>query len=134
MNISFVKLGEEECEYCIMYEQHEHDGNDEIGNTCKKYDGWKLHVERAKVSRELYRVDAALEPSPSSAYFSADMQKVIMLPRIPGVKTAVFTKRLVAFHETFAPSLGKFSGNIKPTGVIWHEGFSGRNAEDVARK
>jgi len=34
---------------------------------------------------------------------SVDMQKVIMLPRLPGVKTCVFTWRLVAFHETFAP-------------------------------
>ena len=61
------------------------------------------------------------------------MQKVTMLRRVPGVKTAVFTKRLVTFHETFAP-LGKFSKTkgIVPTGVIWHEGISGRNAEDVA--
>ena len=61
------------------------------------------------------------------------MQKVIMLPRMPGAKTAVFTKRLVTFHETFAP-LGKFSQTkgILPTGVIWHERILGRNAEDVA--
>ena len=63
------------------------------------------------------------------------MQKVIMLPRMLGVKTAIFKKRLVTFHETFAP-LGKFSRTkgIVPTGVIWHEGISGRNAEDVASK
>jgi len=132
MNISFVKLGEEECEDCIMYENHEH-GNIEEGNPCETCNSWKAHVERAKVSRKLYKEDAALESTPSKAYFSVDMQKVIMLPRMPGVKTAVFTKRLVIFHETFAP-LGKFTktNGIVPTGVIWHEGISGRNAEDVA--
>lgn len=37
---------------------------------------------------------------------SVDLQKVIMLPRMPGVKTAVFTWRIVACHEIFA-SVGK---------------------------
>ena len=56
-----------------------------------------------------------------------------MLPRMPGVKTAVFTKRLVTFCGTFAP-LGKFSKTkgIMPTAVIWREGISGRNTENVA--
>ena len=32
------------------------------------------------------------------------MQKVLlMLRRLSGVKTCVFTRRLVAFHETFTP-------------------------------
>ena len=52
---------------------------------------------------------------------------------MPGVKTAAFTKRLVTFNETFAP-LRKFSKTkgIVPTGIIWHEGISGQNTEDVA--
>ena len=36
-------------------------------------------------------------------YFSADLQKVVMLPRLPGNKTSVFTQRIILFHETFAP-------------------------------
>ena len=32
-----------------------------------------------------------------------DMEKVIMLPRVSGLKIAVFTKRLIVFPETFAP-------------------------------
>ena len=132
MNISFVKLGEEECEHCIMYENHEHD-NLEEGNTCETCDSQKVHAEKAKVSRKLYKEDAELESAPSKAYFSIEIQKVIMLPRIPGAKMAVFTKRLVTFHKTFAP-LGKCSQTkgILPTGVIWHERILGRNAEDVA--
>ena len=132
MNISFVTLGEEECEDCIMYENHEH-GNIEEGNTCKTCDSWKAHVESAKVSRKLCKEDTELESTPSKAYFSIGMQKVIVLPRMPGAKTAAFTKRLVTFHKNVAP-LGKFSKtkDIVPTGVIWHEGISGQNAEDVA--
>ena len=101
MNISFVKSGDEEYEDCIMYENHEH-SNLEEGNACETCDSWKAHAERTKVSRKLYKEDAEPESAPSKAYFFVDMQKVIMLPRMPGVKTAVFTKRLVTFHETFA--------------------------------
>ena len=38
---------------------------------------------------------------------SVDMQKVIMLPRLPRLKQAIFCKRLVLFNETFAPVGGK---------------------------
>ena len=54
MNISFVKLGEDECEECIMYENRER-GNIEEGNACETCDSWKAHVERAKVSRKLHK-------------------------------------------------------------------------------
>ena len=58
------------------------------------------------------------------------MQTDVMIPRMPGYKIALFTKRMVAFHETFAP-IGKFVQK-KPTGVIWNESISGRNADDLA--
>ena len=141
MNISFVKLGEEECEECIIYEGHKHpneengeketNSGENVNEECETCLAWKKHIETARISRKLYKEDAALKQGDLTKYFSVDMQKVIMLPRIPGVKTAVFTKRLVAFHETFAP-LGKFSKENAPVGVVWHEGISGRNAEDVA--
>ena len=59
---------------------------------------------------------------------SFDMQKVIMLPGLPGLKQAIFYKRLVLFNETFAP-IGK--SEMKPVGVLWHEAIKGRSAEDV---
>ena len=65
---------------------------------------------------------------------SVDMQKVIVLPRLEGVKTCVFTQHLVTFHETFAP-LGNKSKDIRKRPVISpvsHEALSGRNAEDLA--
>ena len=62
---------------------------------------------------------------------SVDMQKVIMLPWIPGLKVAVFCKGIVIFNETFAPLGGSKKGG-KATGVLWHEGVEGRSASDVA--
>ena len=75
---------------------------------------------------------------------SADMQKIIMIPGLPGVKTVVFTRRIVAYHETFAPLVPskevkkqwkEENRNIpcpfKPLGIVWHEGVQGRNDEDV---
>ena len=66
-------------------------------------------------------------------YVAADMQKVIMLPSMPGVKSCVFVNRLVAYHETFTP-LGdqhkkKHAKHV--SSILWHEGISGRSAADV---
>ncbi|XP_045544224.1 uncharacterized protein [Salmo salar] len=59
------------------------------------------------------------------------MQKVTMLPRMPGVKTALFTRRIVAYHETFA-TIGKKSQKKKKTiSVVWHEGTAGQKAEEI---
>lgn len=51
---------------------------------------------------------------------SVDLQKVVMLPRMPGVKSPVFTRRLTAYHETFA-AVGK-KNRRKTLSVVWHEG------------
>ena len=56
-----------------------------------------------------------------------------MLPRVPGNKIALFTCRIVAFHETFA-SVGDKSKNKnkgRTISVVWHEGITGRNQEDI---
>ena len=53
------------------------------------------------------------------------MQKVTMLPRISGVKTAVFTRRLKTYHMTFALVGGLTQGRGKPIGIIWHEALMG---------
>ena len=66
-----------------------------------------------------------------------------MLPRLPGIKTAVYTRRIVLYHETFAPLVPSkevvkkwkedkvMRCKLKPLGMIWHEGIQGRNDEDV---
>ena len=131
MNISFVKLGEEECEVCLEHELHNRDCS---GAECQSCRGWDDHMEAARISRRHYQQDADRkieDDDVDEAVLSVDMQKVIMLPRLPGVKTCVFTRRLVGFHETFAPLGGKKSSLVRPLGVVWHEGVSGRNAEDI---
>ena len=44
-----------------------------------------------------------------------------MLPRMNGVKTCAFTRRIIAFNETFA-ELGKAKNNST---VVWNESVSG---------
>ena len=54
-----------------------------------------------------------------------------MLPRLPGVNTVVFTKRLTMYHLTFA-LVGGISKELgKPIGMIWHDAIMGRNDEDI---
>ena len=80
--ISFVKLGEEECEVCLTHEEHmktQHNEEDEEGNTCGEYQVVSVHKTNAARSREMYKNENAKETNIGDTYFSADMQKVIML-------------------------------------------------------
>ena len=52
----------------------------------------------------------------------------MMLPRLPGLKKAIFCKRLVMFNELFVP-VGKKHG--KGIG-LWHEGIAGRSAAKIS--
>ena len=60
---------------------------------------------------------------------SVDLQKVMLCPRLPGLKKAFFCIRLVAFNESFVPVGTK---HWKALGVLWHEGIAGRSAAEVA--
>ena len=93
---------------------------------------WRNHIERARKARKLYRQDADTKWSDDYNVRSADLQKVMMLPRMPGCKTAAFTSRVVAFNETFA-LMGKHSKvKRKHLAVTWHEATAGRKAEEIA--
>jgi len=131
MNISFVKLGEEECEECLQHDIHKKHYSAAAADCemCRSHD---LHSESVLITRRHYKEDLEKDTD-DEVFLSCDMQKIIMLPRMPGVKTCVFTRRLVAFHETFAPLGGnkEKSSHTSPLGVVWHEGISGRNADDV---
>ena len=128
MKISFAKLGQAECETCLEQISHQHHENTrynaikEISDlinvlindvncrsmSCQVCYDYEKHLERAIIARSEYMND-------SNSYIfrkdetiqSVDMQKVIMLTRMPGVKRAVFTKRIVAFNITFAPLGGR---------------------------
>ena len=145
LNISFVKLGEEECEKCELQSKHllhEHPELDVIEPETKRrktvdkrsVDGcetcmiFKVHIDIANRCREEYKKDKERKLEEKEVVVSTDMQKVVMLPRMPGLKLAIFTRRLVAFHQTFSP----LGGKGKSVGVIWHEGIRGRDAKDVS--
>lgn len=83
---------------------------------CKQ---WKIHNEQAKVSRQEDEKDTKVDDKEYTCP-SAGIQKIIMLPRMPGVKTCIFTRCLVMFQETFAP-LGSQTNDNLPMGFIWHE-------------
>ena len=143
MNISFVKLGEEECERCDLHKRHlethklEEVPNDGKENNKRTYDNCEScgdfisQIKTASQARESYRRDKDRELNDDELITSVDMKKVIMLPRIPGLNVVVFCKRIVLFNETFAPVGGSKKGG-KATGVLWHEGVKGRSASDVA--
>ena len=108
-NISFTKLGKE-CESYDEYKQHmiEHhksppnDNSDEC-ETCISHAN---HLKLANMGRKYYAIDRENKDDEDTTYLSSDMQKIIMLPRMPGVKTAIFQRRLTTYHQTFSP-LGK---------------------------
>ena len=107
MKISFTKLVEEECKVCETFKQHECpknryeaediDNDEKTCETCKEHEN---HLERAKKSRGVYRKDASLNTTSEEAYFSMDMQNILMLPHLPGIKTTLFTRRIIILTLT----------------------------------
>ena len=83
---------------------------------CTQCKSWVHHMNKAKVARALYKKDTKRIEEP---VYAVDLEKVIMLPRMPGNKTAVFTRRIILFNETFAPA----GGHGKPLAYIWHKGI-----------
>ena len=98
----------------------------EICTICIEYNH---HIDNANSAGDEYKKDK--EGDPDKAYYSVDMQKVVILPQLPGVKTAICTKRRVCFRETFAP-LSSFTAESQPIGIIWKEAISHRSAGNVA--
>ena len=82
-------------------------------NTC---DNYTTHISKAiETQSVVYKAEKVREWEPSKVVISVDMQNIIMLPRLAGLKQAIFYKQLVLFNETFAPVGGKSKGkSIKP--------------------
>ena len=93
---------------------------------------FELHIKTATEARERYREEKNGEWTDNEKVVSVDMQIVIMLLRLPGLKVVVSCKRVVVFNETFAPVGGSKNGKDKATGVLWHEGIKGPSTADVA--
>lgn len=85
-------------------------------------------MEKAKAACEMYRADCEVT-SINTLYVAADLEKVIMLPRIDQFKKVLFCQRIVVFNETFAP-IDRHQ-NINPFACLWYECISGRKKEDI---
>ena len=61
-------------------------------NICALCRDYNKHINNAGISRSEYRKDCEESIPDDVIKVAVDMQKVIMLPSIPGEKTAIFTK------------------------------------------
>ena len=75
------------------------------------------------------KIDVERNLDPLHAYYSMDMQK-IMIPHLPRIKIALFTRRILVINRTTAPQGGKV--RKRENCMLWHECIQGRNDEDVA--
>ena len=136
-NISFAALGKEGCEDCLSFKEHQCekmaiDGSSE-DKECEACSSQENHLRAAAKTRAAYKADAAKTVTTDEVYFSVDLQKVIMLPRLPGVKTVAFTQRIIAYNETFAPLGDKNVVKNKglPVAMTWHQAEGGRSAQEI---
>lgn len=127
LNISFTKLGHEQCEKCERYLQHLHilSSENPICQECIEYQQHKTFYHEARIE---YDADRLIPTDPRNVIASADQQKVVMVPRMEQFKEVLFTKRICVFNETFAPIGGSLT--LPVFASLWHEGIAGRKKED----
>ncbi|CAG9763025.1 unnamed protein product [Ceutorhynchus assimilis] len=132
MNISFTKLGHEECFACETFSLHSKatgHTKETAEDTCQECTTWKEPQQKYREARKEYAKDGAKE---DELCFSADLQKVIMLPRCDMFKEVIFIPRIIVFNETFVPVGKKTSGPENyPYAFVWHEAISGRSKDDL---
>ena len=130
MNISFATLGQEECDKCEEFRLHNpQHRSDSLSDGCDVCQNWNKHMKRATEARAQYRQDTDADSSNERVVFSADLEKVIMLPRLNMFKSVLFARRIIAFNESFIPVGSR--QNLKPLAVLWHEAIAGRKREDI---
>ena len=122
-NISFAEPDNDKCDDCAFYENQE--------DTEENRLLWDKHVTMARKARESYRSDEDKKWPDETAVFAADLQKVLLLPRLHDLKSCIFTSRLVVFNETFA-RMGKSEVDFDNLLVVWNESLAGRKKEDIA--
>nr|XP_029734025.1 uncharacterized protein LOC109422949 [Aedes albopictus] len=134
MNISIVKLGHEQCETCVSAIQHEKTSGHskeaaQTNDMCTICEQYRNHLQLATSARKEYREDGD-SIKPGYVVLAVDLQKVIQLPRLDGLKTVVFSQRLIAFNETFAP-VGKYTQSTPVVACVWNEAVTGRASNDI---
>ncbi|KAL5244645.1 hypothetical protein ACI65C_012055 [Semiaphis heraclei] len=88
-----------------------------------------IHKIKANKANAEYKKDSQEQEIGSTRYFSMDLQKVILIPYMPNIKSSYFLSRLVVFNETFATI--KKGSTFNSYCVLWHEALSGRKAECI---
>lgn len=135
LNISFTKLGNEDCEKCEEYSFHNVSYTKQsLDNECEICKLWKIHLQHVEYTRMAYQKDVENVTKMGTNQtnilaVSADLQKVIMLPRIDMFKRVFFTRRISVYNESFVP-LGSQKKHF-PLAVLWHEGIAGREQEEI---
>ena len=82
-----------------------------MNDSCIQCASYQDHSRRYHETRKEYEADAKKsKDSQEETYLSVDMQKVILLPRLPTYKRCLFTKRIVTVNKSFVP-IGKNGGN-----------------------
>lgn len=131
LNISLTKLGNEECEKCLVFKFHKETHTPDLSETCNRCLSYKNHIKNASEAREEYKkCQSIIEDSEDTLTVDADLQKIIMLPRMDMYKEVIFTPRLIAFNESFVP-IKKFTKQRPPFAAVWHEAVSGRKKADI---
>lgn len=120
LNVSFAKLEAEQCELCIELSQAVHDmSNGECVGLCTVCRRLGAHKVNYVTARRVYQ-EAGKDAINGTIVRSVDLQKLIMLPRLPGIKSVYVTKRVIVFHETFAP-VGAYVSVAQNLCILWHE-------------
>ena len=132
LNVSFAKLGTEECDICLNFANSHKPEHTEFLTDCSLCAEHQIHLEMAQEGRHEYGIDREESKTEQSSktFVSADLMKVLLLPVIPGSKRCIFTPRLVTFNETFA-ALGPQSKQDS-FAFVWHEAEAGRPASVIA--
>lgn len=101
LNISLKSPISDKCEDCTNYaNQIENSINkDEIEELKIKLEQHKIKAFQANT---MYKKDANINTSSTNRVFSMDLQKILLLPMIPDLKTCFFTISLIVFNETFS--------------------------------
>lgn len=94
---------------------------------CVKCHEFEKHKKKNELSRDAYVSDKNVIEN--SKHVVADLQKIIMLPRLEQFKQVIFTKRIVAYNQSFVTVGNKNKMIAWP--VIWHEGIAGRKKEEL---
>lgn len=129
MNIAFSAPTQDRCTLCT---EHSIQHQNEEGHTCSECEcelcsKFDEHIRNAREAREALHNDISAR-TPEHLVVTADMQKAILMPKLP-TKDYYFSRKLVLFNETFAVP-GEISDR-KSRCMLWHEGESGRKAYNI---